>query len=741
MDLAEQLSRERRARLAAERMLALKQAELSAANATLSRHAKLLSGQILETRGNLEVIRQQAAQLQNENSTVRSDLDRAESAAELAERRLWISLEAIREGFAVFDQSGILVHANRAFRNGFDGIAAAEPGASVTDLIRLAVEEGLVDHGRLPGARWARDMETLWAEGATEPRTVKLWNGQFVRLILQHAAGGDRVLIVQNITRTIRRVAVLREARQRAEAASRAKSSFLANMSHEIRTPMNGVVGMADLLCETPLTDDQKTYVDAIRGSGEALLVIINDILDYSKIEARRLALNHEPFDLELTIREVARMVHPAIHGKDIDLVVDYELGVPKCFRGDPGRIRQVLVNLAGNAAKFTEAGRIVIRVAGLPADAPGRAQRLQVTVEDTGIGIAPEDVPGIWGEFIQVQDGRNRLFGGTGLGLAITRQLVELMGGRIWVDSEPGQGSCFGFEVNLPVAGDHEEDVPRIAGRAVVIDRYPATRAILVRHAAALGLCVEPFATMGEALAAGTLDEAVVIADHAPPSSDAAALVAALKGRRLPHSLILTESGPDRAPRLPEVAAVLTKPVLLRDLRAALLALPALPEPAPPAEVLVAPAPVPVVAEDDGPRPMRVLVAEDNATNRLLMERMLRGLPLDLTFAENGIEAIEAFEQTRPELVFTDISMPRMDGKEATRHIRAMEAERGWPRTPIVAVTAHALVGDAEEILSAGIDAYMKKPVRKAELIAHLLDSATERHLPLVPAVRAAAG
>ncbi|MES2142812.1 MAG: ATP-binding protein, partial [Pseudomonadota bacterium] len=255
---------------------------------------------------------------------------------------------------------------------------------------------------------------------------------------------GGRVGLRFDVTDQRLQEAALHSARAEAEAANRAKSAFLANMSHEIRTPMNGVVGMAELLCDSALTDEQRLFAETIRSSGEALLVIINDILDYSKIEAERLNLYPEPFDLERTIHEVAMLLQPRAREKGIDLLIDFDMFLPTRFVGDPGRLRQVLTNLIGNAVKFTERGHVLVRVVGLETETG--FQQLHVTVEDTGIGIAAHNLEHVFGEFNQVEDQSNRKFEGTGLGLAITRSLIERMAGEVWVDSELGTGSSFGF-------------------------------------------------------------------------------------------------------------------------------------------------------------------------------------------------------------------------------------------------------------------------------------------------------
>ena len=324
--------------MAAERLLQLKQAELSEANRKLSAHARNLSEEIVEKREETQVLRQQTDQALVE-------LETARGAMMIAEKRLWESIETIQDGFAVFDSSGIMVASNRAYLAPFDGIDSVGPGIWYEELLRIAADEGVVDTDGVSRQDWVEDMMWRWRSPSIPARTVRFWNGTFAKLVDRRAEHGDTVSLALNITNEIRNQAKLREARRKAEAANRAKSAFLANMSHEIRTPMNGVVGMAQLLTDSPLNEEQRLYADTIRSSGESLLVLINDVLDYSKIEAERLTLHPEPFDLEQAMFEVARLLQPAVGGKKLDLLVDYDIFMPTRFVGDPGRIRQILTN------------------------------------------------------------------------------------------------------------------------------------------------------------------------------------------------------------------------------------------------------------------------------------------------------------------------------------------------------------------------------------------------------------
>ena len=448
--LAHRLAEERRARLAAERLLELKQAELSAANRKLGRHAKALSAEIVETRA--------------ENQRVKSDLTVAHQHIEVVERRLWHSIETIRDGFAVFDINNGLLMANRAYLSAFDGLEGITSGVSYACILQLMTEEGIVNTGDKTPADWRAMMLERWEKPNPRPVIIQLWNEKYIRLIDRRGHGGDVVSLALDITESVNYEQQLQAAQIHAEAANRAKSAFLANMSHEIRTPMNGVVGIADLLTETDLNDEQRLFVDTIKSSGEALLVIINDVVDFSKIEADKIVLHSDGFDLERSIHEILIMLQGKAREKGIELILDYDMFLLSRFIGDQGRIRQILTNLIRNALKFTLQGHVLVRVVGVEQD-DGTAA-LTLTIEDTGIGIPEDKIDHIFGEFSQVDDEQNRQFEGTGLGLAISKRLIELMGGTIWATSQVDVGTSFGLSFALPVDETDHDDMPNIQGR-----------------------------------------------------------------------------------------------------------------------------------------------------------------------------------------------------------------------------------------------------------------------------------
>ena len=704
MTLAGKLAEERRARLAAERLLELKQAELHAANRKLGQHALALTRRIGATEAEVATVR-------DENEKVKSDLTLANEKVEIAERRLWLSIQTIQDGFAFFDADGLMIGANTAYLSVFEDLEEVGPGVSYARILQLMTDEGIVNtEGQSPEA-WRFKMMSRWQMPAPEPTVIRLWNDEYIRLIDQRGHGGDVVSLALNITDAVHYEARLDAARQKAEMANRAKSAFLANISHEIRTPMNGVVGMAELMMDTDLTDEQRLYASTIKNSGEALLVIINDVLDYSKIEAERLKLYPEPFDLERCAHEVVTLLQPAARDKGITMAVDCDLFLPIEVMGDSGRIRQILTNLAGNAVKFTETGHVLIRLTGIPDEDSGLVT-LHITVEDTGIGIPEDKLAHIFGEFNQVEDAKSRKFEGTGLGLAIVQRLVSLMDGEVWVEAEEGVGSCFGFKLSLPMIGPPVAPPALPAGltNVLVVEPNALSRDILCKQLMQLGLQVECAASGADALTIARHMTALSLAilEHDLPDMTAADLADGLGTLHAGASFLLLSGDGPAAPRLFD--GVLTKPLTRTALFETLSGF---------AQSKQAQA-----SQDsrqaNPTRPMRILAAEDNKTNRLVLAKMLKSVHVELEFAENGEKAVAAFQAQRPDLIFMDISMPILDGKDAARRIRALEAASD-PPVPIIAVTAHALDSDREDILSAGIDQCLTKPLRKDMVLEHV--------------------
>ncbi|GAB5447140.1 ATP-binding protein [Gymnodinialimonas sp.] len=707
INMNDRLAQERRARLQAEQLLALRSDELYSANRKLAEHATALSTQVIEQR-------EENALLKGRTDKTEAQLEVATERAVTAQRRLWDALTATEDGFAIFDRDWRLVAANPAFFSIFDGVADVTEGATYEAILRVGVEEGIVDLQGEDPEDWVDRMVARWELDPIPNVDIKLWNGAYIRLNDKQTPQGDFVSLSIDITPNIRRERELSEARDAALAANRAKSAFLANMSHEIRTPMNGVVSMAELLRDTGLDEEQQMYADTIRNSGEALLVIINDILDFSKIEAGKLELHAESFDLNAMVREIFRLLQPSIAAKDLELRLDYDIFLPPRVIGDRGRIRQILTNLIGNAVKFTEAGNVTVHVLADPVQDDSDDVAVSIVVQDTGVGIAPEKQEHVFGEFNQVEDEANRRHDGTGLGLAITKKLIAMMDGEMWLESEVGRGSAFGFKV--PMKLDPKEGTGPVAGLPV-----DHSRVLVIGHGAgrdeqlfdALGRLHADTTQIRRLPKARDLEEtaAVVLCD---PAIDAADVMEALEAENFTGAR-LSNLGKDAVPEGFE-PCVLDQG--LAALRAQILTVP----PTPPVVESLPPEP-----EELPISPPRLLAAEDNKTNQMVFKAMLKGLSLSLEIANNGLELVAAYKRELPDLVMTDISMPEMDGLEAAAAIRAYEAEQGLPPVTIIAMTAHAVEGDRERILAAGLDDYVTKPLKKAlihEKIAEALSS-----------------
>ncbi len=648
---------------------------------------------------------------------IRTDI----TARKLAEARLDEQLHFSRQVLDTLpvplyfkDTQGRYQGFNRAFADFFGIEPSLWVGRHVRDLLPPELAEQHVARDEevfARGGRQSYEIELITPAGA---RYDTLYN----KAALTRPDGSVRGLVgtIMDISERKRWEAEILRAKEAAENANRAKSDFLANMSHEIRTPMNGVIGMTELALDTELTEEQRDYLEAVQMSANALLSIIDDILDFSKIEAGRLDVEQIPFDLEKVCADALRTVAVRADQKGLELLARRGPGVPRRLLGDPGRLRQILLNLLGNAIKFTERGEIEVAVELAEPGAAG--QVLHFCVSDTGIGIAPEKQEHIFEAFAQEDSSTTRRFGGTGLGLTICSRLCELMGGRIWVDSVPGQGSAFHFTLQLPTDGAAApEPERRLSGKPalLLVVANARQRCRLQGLLASWGATVVAAASGAEGLALleqGRWDG--VVADSRPADGDAGDLFGHLARSpgRVPLLMLLSPSRMRQEIARCKALGVgnyLGKPALADELWRSLQAL---------LEPAVAGVPA-TVAEAAGTPPagLEVLLAEDHPVNQQLMRNMLERMGHRVTLARHGGEAVAAAARRRFDLVLMDMQMPEMGGEQATRLIRADEQARGLTPLRIYALSAAARREDRQRGLAAGMDGYLLKPLQQKDL------------------------
>jgi CheY-like chemotaxis protein len=540
-------------------------------------------------------------------------------------------------------------------------------------------------------------------------------------------------------------------AREAAEAASRAKSEFLSSMSHEIRTPMNAILGMAEVLAESSLTDEQHKYLRIMINNGGSLLDLINDILDFALVESGRLKLERTSFDLSEVVERVAETLSIRAHQKRLELVVDIAPATPATVIGDPLRLRQVLINLIGNAIKFTEEGEIELKVA--PADDSGT---LHFSVRDTGIGIPADQLEEIFKGYTQAETSTARKFGGTGLGLAIVKQLSDLMGGRVWVESEIGRGTTFHFLARFNLHAEHartNEAAPSLHGiKVLVVDDSAASRNALARLLAYQGAMVMTVGSGPEAMAwmfEPDNRDSVILLDCRMTPTDGYETARRMQAAGLDTTKVIPMVTADdlnlKLPLLRKLGLLrhLIKPVRRGELTAAIQSVagpvgstaPVAMNAAPIVNSAVqaaparSPAPTPlsgVPAASSLGRPMRVLVADDSEDNRLLIDAFLKKTGYAVDHADNGEIAVQKFLENHYDVVLMDIQMPVMDGYQAVRQIRDWEETQGAARTPVIALTASVLDEAVGKSFEAGCDTHVSKPVRRSTLLTAIHEVVT---------------
>jgi two-component system sensor histidine kinase/response regulator len=661
---------------------------------------------------------------------------RAQQLQEASARNWQTTFDAIGSGIMLIDRTHRVMQCNAA--------AASLLGRDTSHVVNSRCYETV--HGTV-GPMEACPVERAFASCVRESTGVQIGTRSIEIIADPVFDETGEVTGAVHVMNDITERKVLEEerirARDTAEAASKLKSQFLANVSHEIRTPLNGIIGMTELALETQVTDEQREYLEIVRGSGNALLTVINDILDFSKIEAGKMSVRSAEFDVRKTFEDAFRPLAMKAANKGVEAMLHVSASVPARLVGDAGRLRQVLVNLAGNAVKFTETGQVVVRIA---AQADGaRGAILRMVVRDTGPGIPEHRQKDLFNPFVQLDGSSTRTHGGTGLGLAICAQLAQLMGGRVWVKSAVGEGSSFHFTARCRIAEHVAPVLPSgtdqlVRLRVLLVDRNETSRRFMTTLLARWGMSTDcaadgdaAFALLREKHAQGVVYQFALV-DCGAATTEELGFVERVRGdaelgntRIIALSSSLSEDTRLRFTDL-AVSAVVSKPVREADLMKSIQA----------TLEMVAPEPVRRDASDlpsaiDVVDSLRVLVAEDNAVNQKVVGRMLERQGHVVVFVANGAQAVDAIAGSAFDLVLMDMQMPVLDGFEVTDRVRS--GEKGSDRhLPIIAMTAHAMKGDRERCLAAGMDGYVAKPLRLAELnaeIVSVLARGTERTTP----------